>query len=85
MNLRFTAALLAGGQSRRMGRDKVFLPIVWEGKSVPLWERQLSILKSVEPAELVISGPSKPGYPISVPAYPDEWPVWALLAASRRV
>lgn len=73
MSLRFTAALLAGGQSRRMGRDKTFLPITWQGKSVPLWERQLSILKSVEAAELVISGPVKEGYPTSVAVFDDEW------------
>ena len=69
----FTAALLAGGKSLRMGRDKVFLPAEWEGKSVPLWDRQLSVLKAVGPAELAISGPAKPGYPASVPVYADEW------------
>jgi len=69
----FTAVLLAGGQSRRMGRDKAFLPVEWEGKSVPLWDRQLSVLKALAPAELLISGPRKQGYPESVPAYADEW------------
>jgi molybdopterin-guanine dinucleotide biosynthesis protein A len=56
-----------------MGRDKAFLPVEWEGKSVPLWDRQLSILKAVAPAELVISGPRKQGYSASVPVYADEW------------
>jgi molybdenum cofactor guanylyltransferase len=56
-----------------MGRDKVFLPVEREGKSMPLWDRQLSILKAVAPAELVISGPRKQGYLTSVPVYPDEW------------
>jgi molybdopterin-guanine dinucleotide biosynthesis protein A len=69
----FTAALLAGGKSRRMGRDKIFLPAEWEGKSVPLWDRQLSVLKAVGPAELAISGPVKPAYSASVPVYADEW------------
>lgn len=73
VQLPFTAALLAGGESRRMGRDKVFLPVEWEGKSVPLWNRQLSILKSVAPGELVISGPRKEGYSASIPVYADEW------------
>ena len=73
MKLPFTAALLAGGKSRRMGRDKVFLPVEWQGKSVPLWDRQLSILKAIAPAELVISGPRKKGYSASIPVYTDEW------------
>ena len=73
MQLTFTAALLAGGRSRRMGRDKVFLPVEWEGKSVALWDRQLSVLKAVAPAELVISGPRKKGYSALIPVYADEW------------
>ena len=73
MKLPFTAALLAGGKSRRMGRDKAFLRVEWEGISVPLWERQLSILKAVAPAELVVSGPRKQGYPASVGVLVDEW------------
>jgi molybdenum cofactor guanylyltransferase len=56
-----------------MGRDKASLPVEWEGKSVPLWDRQLSILKAVVPTDLVISGPRQQGYPAAVPAYADEW------------
>jgi molybdenum cofactor guanylyltransferase len=74
VKLPFSAALLAGGKSRRMGQDKALLPVEWEGKSVPLWDRQLSILKSIAPAELVISGPRKKGYSASIPVYADEWP-----------
>jgi molybdenum cofactor guanylyltransferase len=73
VKLPFTAALLAGGKSRRMGRDKAFLRVEWEGNSVPLWDRQLSILKAVAPAELVVSGPRKQGYPASVRVLADEW------------
>jgi molybdopterin-guanine dinucleotide biosynthesis protein A len=73
VKLPFTAALLAGGKSRRMGRDKALLRVEWEGNSVPLWDRQLSILKAVAPAELVISGPQKQGYPASVRVLADEW------------
>jgi len=40
---------------------------------VPLWDRQLSVLKAVAPAELVISGPRKKGYSASISVYPDEW------------
>jgi molybdenum cofactor guanylyltransferase len=56
-----------------MGEDKALLPVEWEGKWVPLWDRQLSILKAIAPAELVISGPRKKGYSASVPVYADEW------------
>jgi molybdenum cofactor guanylyltransferase len=73
VKLPFAAALLAGGKSRRMGRDKVFLPVEREGKSMALWERQLSILNTLAPSELVISGPNKKGYPAAVPVYVDEW------------
>jgi len=73
VRLPFTAALLAGGKSRRMGRDKAFLPVEWQGNSVPLWDRQLSILKAIAPAELVVSGPRKQGYPASIRVFPDEW------------
>jgi molybdenum cofactor guanylyltransferase len=69
----FTAVLLAGGNSRRMGRDKAFLPVEWEGTFAPLWARQLAILKSLAPEKLLISGPRKPGFPESVRVLPDEW------------
>lgn len=47
----FAAALIAGGQSKRMGRDKAFLD--WQGQ--PLWEAQLAKLKSLQPARLLLS------------------------------
>ena len=56
-----------------MGRDKAFLQVRWEGTSVPLWERQLSILEAVLPAEVMISGPRKNGYPESLAVYADQW------------
>jgi molybdopterin-guanine dinucleotide biosynthesis protein A len=57
-----------------MGRDKAFLPVEWEGASIPLWKRQLLVLQSLAPEQLVISGPRKQGYPKSVPVLGDEWP-----------
>jgi molybdenum cofactor guanylyltransferase len=48
---RFAAALLVGGQSRRMGTDKAFLE--WEGR--PLWEVQLAKLCALQPAQLLVS------------------------------
>lgn len=48
----FCAALIAGGKSTRMGRDKRLIEI--EGR--PLWLRQMEILQSLQPDELLISG-----------------------------
>jgi molybdopterin-guanine dinucleotide biosynthesis protein A len=70
----FTAALLAGGKSLRMGQDKGSLRVEWKGISTFLWERQMAVLRSVEPDELIISGPRKEGYPESVSVMPDRWP-----------
>ena len=55
----FDAILLAGGQSRRMGRDKA--TIVVGGK--PLWRRQLETLRATRPHALFISGPVDGSYP----------------------
>ncbi len=69
-----TAALLAGGKSKRMGRDKGSLRVEWKGVSTFLWERQVAVLRSVEPDELIISGSRKEGYPEAVSVVPDRWP-----------
>jgi len=53
----FSAALLAGGHSIRMGRDKAEIAVRWEDETVPLRVRQLRILESLEPEELFYSGP----------------------------
>jgi FdhD protein len=47
----FSAVLLAGGRSTRMGSDKALMP--WQGE--PLWQHQLRILQDLEPTELFIS------------------------------
>ncbi len=41
----FTAVLLAGGESRRMGKDKA--TIVFGGE--PLWQRQIELLRGLRP------------------------------------
>ena len=56
-----------------MGQDKAFLPVEWEGGSIPLWERQLLVLRSIAPEQVVISGPRKKGYPSSATVFADEW------------
>jgi len=47
----FSAALLVGGQSSRMGRDKSLLD--WQGE--PLWQHQLHILRALDPHRLLIA------------------------------
>ncbi|HWB61345.1 MAG TPA: molybdenum cofactor guanylyltransferase [Chthoniobacteraceae bacterium] len=53
MKAQFTAALLAGGKSSRMGRDKAQVEI----DGVPLWRRQLETLRRVGADEILVSGP----------------------------
>ena len=54
----FTAALIAGGRSSRMGRDKAFLD--WHGR--PLWEIQLAKLRAAGAAELLVCGRREQGF-----------------------
>jgi molybdenum cofactor guanylyltransferase len=51
-NPAFSAVLLAGGKSTRMGGDKA--AVVLEGQA--LWQRQLATLAALRPHELFISG-----------------------------
>lgn len=51
-----TAVLLAGGESRRMGRDKA--TIEFEGQA--LWNRQLDILRAVGPEKIFVSARTMP-------------------------
>jgi molybdenum cofactor guanylyltransferase len=56
--MKISAVLLAGGESRRMGRDKA--RIVFRGK--PLWQIQLDLLRKLEPAEILISARTDPSW-----------------------
>ena len=50
--MNFTAVILAGGRSVRMGRDKALLPV--EGQ--PLLARQIETVRAAGAAEILISG-----------------------------
>ena len=54
----FSAVLLAGGESRRMGRDKA--TIVFHGR--PLWQRQLQILRDLGPEKIFVSARKTPSW-----------------------
>jgi molybdopterin-guanine dinucleotide biosynthesis protein A len=56
MNL--SAVLLAGGESRRMGRDKAMLVI----DGIPLWQRQMALLRELDPAALFVSARARPAW-----------------------
>jgi molybdopterin-guanine dinucleotide biosynthesis protein A len=50
--MNFSAVILAGGQSRRIGRDKAWLPV--DGQ--PLLLRPIDLVRQLEPLEVFISG-----------------------------
>src|SRR5882724_5509929 len=54
--MNISAVLLAGGESRRMGKDKATLP--FRGK--PLWQIQLELLRKLEPTEIFVSARTDP-------------------------
>jgi len=59
----FSAVLLAGGESRRMGTDKA--TFLFRGK--PLWEVQLETLRRLRPAEIFVSAKTDPSWrPVEV-------------------
>ncbi len=85
VNSRFSALLLAGGRSTRMGRDKAFI----ENNGELLWERQLRILRELEPDEVFIAGPPHDvwrasGAEIVADARGNAGPLAGLVAGLRR-
>lgn len=80
----FSAVLLTGGKSTRMGCNKALIEI----KGVPLWQRQLQILEELAPTEIFLAGPSHSEWKnaawIIVPdAQENSGPLGGLVAALR--
>src|SRR6266576_3587500 len=69
--MNISAVLLAGGESRRMRKDKATL--LFRGK--PLWQIQLELLRQLEPAEIFISARTDPIWrPANVEFVADDLP-----------
>jgi molybdopterin-guanine dinucleotide biosynthesis protein A len=67
----FSAVLLAGGESSRMGRDKATIEFGRE----PLWHRQLELLRKMNPEKLFVSARSTPSWlPENVELLADDPP-----------
>ena len=66
-----SAVLLAGGESRRMGKDKATLVF----REKPLWQIQLTRLHELQPEEIFVSARSDPAWrPPDVMFVPDDPP-----------
>jgi molybdopterin-guanine dinucleotide biosynthesis protein A len=90
-----SAVLLAGGESRRMGRDKA--QVIFEGQ--PLWQRQIQLLRQLEPEELFLSmrpgqtvrgglaelAPPLPKTELLLDEFPSRGPMSGITAALRRM
>ena len=69
--MNISAVLLAGGESRRMGKDKATLLF---GEK-PLWQIQLDLLRKLEPAEILVSARKDPSWrPDDIRFVADESP-----------
>lgn len=65
-----TAVILAGGASRRMGRDKALME--FEGEA--MWQRQQRLLLALDPAEIFVSGPRRAEFPANLRTIEDAGP-----------
>ena len=62
-----SAALLAGGRSLRMGRDKCLIEI----DGTPLWQRQLALLSTLS-TDIMVAAPNRPEWcPANAQWLPD--------------
>lgn len=67
---RISGAILAGGQSRRMGRDKAALMIHRETQLA----RTVRLMRSLTPDLAIIGPPERAILAPDVPIFPDRWP-----------
>lgn len=79
--MKFSAVLLAGGESRRMGRDKATLE--WRGRA--LWEWQIDKLRALQPEKIFVSARTDPAWrpadvELIVDATPSRGPLSGLVA-----
>jgi molybdenum cofactor guanylyltransferase len=70
MTWQASGAVLAGGQSRRMGSDKAALFIQGE----PLLRRTTRLLRAITPDVAIIGPPERAALAPDVPIIPDRWP-----------
>lgn len=82
--MNFSAVILAGGKSKRMGQDKAWLSL--GGK--PLVARQIELVRNLGAAEIFISGRaeadySKLGCPVLTDHFQDAGPLAGIEAALR--
>ena len=89
MNRNFSAALLAGGRSRRMGTDKAFLK--FGDPPEALWARQLALLGSLGAEQVLLShnidqgfGELPPGVEPVLDSPGDCGPLGGLISCLRR-
>jgi molybdopterin-guanine dinucleotide biosynthesis protein A len=69
--MKISVVLVAGGESRRMGRDKATL--LFHAK--PLWQIQLELLRKLEPTEIFVSARTDPVWrPADVQFVADDLP-----------
>jgi molybdenum cofactor guanylyltransferase len=81
-----SAVLLAGGESRRMGKDKATL--LFRGK--PLWQIQLELLRKLQPTEVFVSARTDPvwrpgGVQFVADSPPSRGPLSGLAAALAKM
>ncbi len=74
--MRFSAVILAGGRSRRMGQDKALLPC----RGTTLLARQVQLVRELAPAEILVSGRDRTkhgahGLPVLLDRFADLGPL----------